>query len=152
MQISTKLQDSYSYSLLLVCIAVAVVLLPIIIGLIVFIVKKAKQPRPIKPKKVKPEELSVIKLRYLNKLAILETAQMAARQKYLELSSLVRNFVYEATGINVHKYTLEEIKATGMQGLTILIEECYKPEFSPEGEGDAVSSVKKAREVIEQWN
>ena len=69
-----------------------------------------------------------------------------------ELSKITRHFVYEATGIKVHNYTLQEIKGTNLSGLYSIISECYTPEFSVDKNGDIYGSITKARKVIEEWN
>lgn len=157
MPITVELQDMFSYSFLLV--AVAVVLAAIIgaAGLLVFLLKKkGKQPEKAEPSPVgKPVSGNQVKEKYYAVINDLETefskGRVSNREAYQELSRLVRHFVYEMTGIKVHHHTLDEIKKLNMPGIYAVIEECYAPEFSVDKDGNIYDTMNKARMVIKEW-
>lgn len=97
-----------------------------------------------------------IKQKYYGMLYKLENNcranKMSNRKAYQELSKIIRHFVYAATGIKVHNYTLQEIKETNIPGLYDIVSECYAPEFAIDKNGDIYGSITKARKVIEGWN
>jgi hypothetical protein len=74
------------------------------------------------------------------------------RGAYERMSALVREFAYKATGVEVDKYTLTEIRFTDMKGLADIVEEYYEPEFDKISEGDVKSSIEKTRRLILGWN
>lgn len=78
--------------------------------------------------------------------------KISNRHAYNELSKITRRFVYEATGIKVHHYTLEEIRRSNMPDLYYMIEECYAPEFAKDKKGEIFNSISRSRKVIEEWN
>ena len=97
-----------------------------------------------------------LKKEYLAKLARIEEAFLAdptlIRPTYEKMSKLIRNFAYQATGIEVQKYTLYEIRMAKMNSLADLVEEYYEPEFDRISEGDAKESIKKTKRMIAEWN
>ena len=153
MQVTVELQDMFWYSLTGVYIAVAVVVLALIIFLVV---KFSGKKKPVKVKTVKPVDISKLKIKYdglLGKLA--DSHKKGAesdRSASHELSRIVRKFVYEATGIRVQYYTLEEIREADIPSLYLLISECYVPEFAEENHSDVQAIISRARKVIAEWN
>lgn len=158
MPITVELQDMFSYSLLLVAIAVVLVAIIGVAGLLVFLLKKkVKQPEKAEPSPVvKPVTGDQVKEKYYVVINDLETeyrkGRMSNREAYQELSRLVRHFVYEMTGIKVHHNTLDEIQKLNMPGLYAVIEECYAPEFSVDKDGNIYDTMNKARMVIKEWH
>lgn len=162
MPITIELQDMFSYSLLLVLGAIAVVILIGIIGLIVFLkTRNKKQPAPVQPI---PEPKSVptpisgeqLKQKYCIAIDDLEKkcrdGKMNNRKAYQKLSVILRRFVFELTGVKVHNYTLDEINRLNMPMLSSVINECYAPEFSVDKDGDIYDTMNKARMVIREWH
>ena len=82
----------------------------------------------------------------------MEANQISVRQAYQELSRYIREFVEIQTGVDVTKYTLEEIRREDLPGLEGLIEEYYEPEFARVSRGDVAAAIKNTRRVIETWN
>ncbi len=158
MPITVELQDMFSYSLLLVAIAVVLVAIIGMTGLLIFLLKKkAKQPEEVKPSSAaKPVSGNQVKEKYETAICDLETEYrkggVPERNAYQELSRLLRHFVYEVTGIKVHHNTLEEIKELDMPGLCAVIEACYAPEFSVDQSGDIYDTMNRARMVIKEWH
>lgn len=154
MQVETELQPMFHYA-----IWPFFVLALIIAGLIFLLKHKPKKkPEPVKielniPKRktvstVKQEHLvqiKTIKEDYNNK-------KISERKAFQKLSVVVRDFVYETTGIEVQKYTLRDIKTLKMPELSKLVESYYSPEFSKDSEGDIQDALDKTRELIEKWN
>lgn len=158
MPITVDLQDMFSYSLLPVALAVVLVVIAGVIGLIVFLVKKnAKKPEAAMPSHVaKPVSGNQVKEKYYAIINDLEakchSGKVSNRKAYQELSRIVRQFVYEVTGIKVHHNTLDEIKKLNMPNLYAVIEECYTPEFSVDKDGNIYATMNKARMVIKEWH
>lgn len=155
MQTRVELQDMYSYSFIMMAVAAVFVLIPIVV-LFVVLIKRMKKIK-IKPiKKMTVENRENIKQKYLGQLDRLEKhcreQKISNRKAYQELSKITRHFVYQATGIRVHNYTLQEIKETNFAELYSVISECYTPEFALDKNGDIYGSIIKARKVIEGWN
>ena len=157
MQTSVKLQEMHSYSFVMIMV-VAVFVAASIVGALILIIKwSQKRKKIVRPQKeITLADRENIKEKYLKLLNELEAKchnnKLSNRKAYQELSKITRHFVYEATGIKVHNYTLEEIKETNISGLYSVISECYAPEFAIDKNGDIHSSVTRARKVIEEWN
>ena len=159
MPITVELQDMFSYSLLRVALAVALSVGLNVIGIIDFMSKKKpkNQQEVIMPTPVtKPVSGNQVKEKYCHLLDDLETeyrgGKVSNRKAYQELSRVVRQFVYEMTGIKVHHNTLDEIKRLNMPNLYAVIEECYAPEFSVDKDGSIYDTMNKARMVIKEWH
>ena len=75
-----------------------------------------------------------IRQRYLQELYSLETrfreGQINVRQTYQDLSRMIREFVFEMTGIRAGQCTLSDIRRLHMPALTRLMQEYYVPEFA----------------------
>ena len=158
MQTSVKLQDMMSYSLLLTIIAIAVIVLPLILFAILKFVKfkpKKKDPKA-KPAAVK-RKYDPVTLRnmYLEKIKEVETRYTTGlidmRQAHIELSSVVREYCSEASGIPANSLTLKEIEFLNVPSLYNLIKEFYEPEFAPASDKDITLSFRNAREVVNSW-
>ncbi len=156
MQLEQELEAPFHYSI--IGIVLLILLLLILLAFIVFwLIKKYYKPAP-KPNVILPdkENLFRIKNRYLYELDKLElkvkNKKLNTREAYNGLSKIIRKFVFDATGIDAMKYTLEDIRELDMKYLTLLMEEYYEPEFSYEGEGNIELSIKKTRGVIKKWN
>ncbi|MBQ6815420.1 MAG: hypothetical protein IJP13_07780 [Lachnospiraceae bacterium] len=156
MPITVELQDMHSYSI--ITIVVAVTLLVLLLAATIVIIVKIIKKDSVKSKAIEitPENRENIKQKYYRQLYNLEQnchgGKLSNRKAYQELSKIARHFVYEATGIKVHNYTLEEIKQTNISGLYSVISECYMPEFAIDKDGDIYGSINKTRKVIEEWN
>lgn len=151
MQVETKLNDMFSYTLDLLRIVF------LVLGFCVFLhfILKRFYKKPIKNISISKNIYS-IKNKYLKKISILSSDfssnKINNRQAYQNLSSIIRNFIYEATGIQVQNYTLSEIKDAGIPVLYELVSEYYDPEFSKISKGNILKSIEKTKGVIERWN
>ena len=152
MQVASDLRPMFSYSLwpIIICIIIIIVLI-ILIKLKAF--KRKKKELPIIVKKANIYE---IKNKYLKLIDNLEedvnNNKINNRLAYQKLSSLIRNYIYEATGLKVQNYTLKDIEAINMPVLYELVSEYYDPEFSVISKGNILNSITKTRKVIEKWN
>ena len=156
MPITVELQDMHSYSVIMI-VVVAIFVIASIVALGLFIVIKVSKKETTRPKvEMTVQNRINIKQKYCGLLNNLERKcfdkKISNRKAYQELSKITRHFVYEATGIKVHNYTLQEIKGTNIAGLYSVISECYAPEFAIDKNGDVYSSITKARKVVEEWN
>ena len=151
MQVTTELRPLFSYSF------IPIIFLLILIALTIFINKYLKK-KEIQEKLIipNPKDLLIIKRKYLAKINELlnnfHNKKITNRKAYQELSSLIRNFIYEATNIKVQNYTLKEISLLNMPILYQLVSEYYDPEFSKISKGNIIISIDKTRMVIEKWN
>lgn len=150
MQVPTELRPMFSYSLLEIIIVIIVII-------VLLCINKRKNKKEIKKTVIVPnyKDLVSIKKKYLFKLKELSnnlnSNTITSRKAYQNLSSLIRNFIYEATNIKVQNYTLKEIKMIGIPILYELVSEYYDPEFAKISKGNISLSINKTRMVIEKW-
>ncbi len=155
MQLTTELNEMFSYSLWPILLFLVIILFLIIIYILK--VKKSKKPI-IKINKVIDSSVNLNKIKsdYLNKINNLvndvKEEKIANRTAYLELSKIIRKFVYKVTNIKVQNYTLQEIKKLNIPILTELVLEYYQPEFAKDSKGNILKSIEKTKEVIEKWH
>ena len=155
MQLTTELNEMFSYSFWPILIFSV-----IIIFLIIIFTLKAKKPNKqmVKINKVinSTVNLNKIKSDYLNKIDNLvkevKEEKITNRAAYLELSKIIRKFVYKVTNIKVQNYTLKEIRKINIPILSELVLEYYQPEFAQNEKGNILKSIEKTREVIEKWH
>jgi len=151
MQINKDLELPFEYSWNLVKLLVIIM---IIIGVVLlfdkFLLKKFRNY-------TQKITLPYLKNWYLRKLEHLlnnvSNNKIKGRDAYLKLSSIIREFIERATGLNILSITKEEAKAMGMKNLSLLMEEYYPPEFSQDSAGgDIINSIKRTIDVIRNWN
>lgn len=162
MSTNVSLQDPFSYSLTILLILLALVLLPAFVFLIKSLISllKTKKPKPKKkdiPVENKTKDINELRFKYLAMIADTENIyakkQISPRQAYLKLSQIVREFVHDVTGVNTQNLTLAEIKALSMPTLYSLIDSFYRPEFAEEGNYEKIGEAfELAKGVVEQWN
>ena len=158
MQTTINLQEPFTYSLIPLIITIV-----FIIGLTIYLIcsKKTKNEVIIKKNSVKtiPERnkknIPVIKNKYIQQLNEVEdrytNKEIELRKAYQLISESIRLFVFEVTNITTQNYSLAEIKKLNIPELYELIEEYYEPEFASKTVGDFISSINKARRVINEW-
>lgn len=161
MPTSVKLRNMLDYStapILIVGVLLLLITLVVVIYILVRVIKSRKNKRKITAKELlwtKPD-MNKLKQEYLARLEKIERTFLEdptlIRPTYEKMSKLIRNFAYEATGIEVQKYTLYEIRMAKMNSLADLVEEYYEPEFDRISEGDAKESIKKTKRTIAEWN
>lgn len=159
MPITVELQDMHSYSRLMPAFVIVFIVLSVVAALCIIIrhcIHKRSAADVSSRVMITPANRISIKQKYMALLRELElkyhNGKISNRRAYQELSKIVRHFVYEATGIKVHNYTLQEIKNTNIVGLYEIVNECYTPEFSIDKNGDIYSSIARAGKVVEEWN
>jgi hypothetical protein len=157
MESNVELQNLFTYSLGYVVVFALILVAFIVIYILLCRKEFIDDHAPIEVNKPeKAVDANKIKEKYISKLNDLESRlnqnTVSNREAYQELSSVIRNFVFELTGINVQNYTLKEINAVNIPALSFLVEEYYSPEFSYEGNGNALESLYKTKEAIEGWN
>lgn len=158
MNTTVSLQDAFSYALwpIIVLGSALFIIASILVGLHFYRKYKHRKPKP-KPVKVVAKQVNIqaLKAKYLRELEKLEhefsTEKITLRQAYQQISVVIRRFVFEATGIKVQNYTLDEIKTAHMPSLEALVAEYYSPEFAKQSKGDFMESLGKTKKVIEQW-
>lgn len=159
MPITVEFQDMFMYSVIPPMIAVLIAVVVGVVGFIYF-----KKRKDVKPKEQVRQEAPVtkpvvnevqIRDRYCQMVNELEAefknGKLSNRTAYQKLSEILRQFVFELTGVKVQNFTLEEIKRVNMPNLTRIIDECYAPEFSVDKEGNIDETINKTRMVIKEW-
>lgn len=158
MKTSVTLQGPFSYSLLPIIVLSVLVLSYGMYLLCLYLGKKTKKKTQQQPKTktVTKTDLAQIKQKYLAELEHIRQAaqqgEITTRTTYQNMSSCIRQFVYEVTGIKVQNYTLLDIKQLQMPHLEALIAEFYHPEFAVISQGDSDAAYQKAKRIIELWN
>ncbi len=96
-----------------------------------------------------------LKTKYVKKLEDLsnriKSDRVNLRNGYLELSSIVREFVEKATGIKASSFSKDDASKHGMDNLSSLMEEYYPSEFSFEHDGNLLESIDKSIIMIKNW-
>ena len=157
MNTSVGLQDAFSYAKWPMIALASVLVLFGIYLLLVFILKKINMKEKPKPVVVKepPKDIEMLKRKYLKDLYDLSVEfssdRVNLRKAYQRMSAIIRNFVFEATGVKVQNYTLDDIRNAGLPRLEALVAEYYSPEFARMSEGDFSDSMMRTKKVIEQW-
>ncbi|RKM58120.1 hypothetical protein D6853_00870 [Butyrivibrio sp. X503] len=120
---------------------------------------KKEEPKPEGYKRPMPQHLFIIKKKYIAGISKLKTQyekdNLSKRDAYLKLSLMIRGYVHEATGIDVEKCTLTDVKKMGIRHLDKLMEEYYVPEFAEGNRSenrDFVTSCNTAVGVIREWS
>jgi len=153
MQVSVKLQESFSYPILPIII---IILLLTIVTIYIIRKKQEKKYIPVIKENKDIKDIGTIKQKYIKQLEMikskLESNKISIRRAYQDMSEIIRYFVYEVTNIKVQYCTLKDIEELDMPILYELIQEYYVPEFSEKSLGDIEASLEKTRKVIEKWN
>ena len=163
MQTSVELQDPFSYALWPIIVMTVVLVAGIVTLIVLYYYKvwmkgsrKVPKPKAAPPVVIKKRDPLEIRLDYLSRIDTVqrkyEAGQIDARVAHQELSAIVRLFVNEMTGINIHTFSLSELKSTRFVTVSNLIEEFYAPEFALRAEKDTMNSIADARKVIQAWN
>ena len=101
--------------------------------------------------------LDELKHQFLDLVADVERRYVAKtlpeRDAFLQLSSLMRRFVFEASGLKAHTSTLAELREKAPASVSTTIAGIYPGEFEPDPADVSVrSSVARVREVVSTWN
>ena len=156
MNIDVELQDPYMFSKWPIYLILGLFILSLIVVAIYFLLlRKRIKDKPIQIKKPPMSLVGAIKKKYLDALTKIEEdvgkGSIDNRKAYRELSSVIRLFVFDMTGIKVQNYTLTEISILKIKPLTTLVAEYYSPEFEKGEKGDIKNSIQKTRGVIQRW-
>ena len=161
---TVTLRDPFEYYTWVIVLAALFLIIAIVLAF--FSVKRIYEqraamapknvPRIIKPA---PRQLQVIKIDYEKRLSDLASGYsqktIGRREAYQRLSSTIRGFVAEVTGIDVERYTKTEIAAFGIKSLDKLMDEYYVPEFAEDEKGvskNFLFSCDNALGVVRKWN
>lgn len=151
MQTQSELNDMFSYSFIPIIIMIVILIVTIII--FKFIKENQSAPVVIEPNKKDKETIREKYMLQINNLTVdVMNNKIDNRSAYQQLSTLIRNFVFEMTSIKVQYYTLSDIEKINMPILYELVSECYTPEFAKHSEGNILHSIETTRKVIDKWN
>ncbi len=156
MNIDVELQDPYMFSTWPIYLTLGLFAFSLIVVAVYFLLLRKKiKDKPIEIKKPPMSLVAGIKKKYLDALIKIEDdvtkGKIDNRKAYRELSSVIRLFVFDMTGIKVQNYTLTEISILKIKPLTTLVAEYYSPEFEEGENGNIKSSLDKTRGVIQRW-
>ena len=108
------------------------------------------------PKIVKPVDLPTLKNKYIALIdevaALYQHKRISNRIAHQQLSSLIRYFIFEASGFRAHLMTLSDITKTKHQDLAGIIRQYYPSEFSRIESGDVAVSIDNAKRIVERWH
>lgn len=162
MQTNVSMQGDFKYSFTAFIVAVLIV---IVCGIIAYIVSNYKHKQKEAVQKqievVQPINIEAVKQKYIGILNQIYGAfyngNIGNRDTYKQLSICIRNFIAEATGIDVDKYTLMDIRSLNIAWLSTLVEEYYNPEFDTNtadtaSKNDIYGTILKTKGIIECWN
>ena len=76
------------------------------------------------------------------------SGELDTRAAHGQMSSEVRGFVQEVTGLQAQTMVYDELRKRGRPELAELIREYYGPEFSYISEADAVQAIEKGRTLV----
>ena len=79
-----------------------------------------------------------------------KSGELDTRAAHGQMSSEVRWFVQEVTGLPAQSMVYEELRRRGRPELADLIREYYGPEFSYKSESDAVQAIEKGRSLVQE--
>ena len=165
---TVELQPPFSFRIVWFFIGLALLLAALVL-LILWIRKYRRSSGKDLPEIRQPSDRDrrEIRRKYLAELRVLEEQfgenRASVRETYQSLSSLVRRFAFEMTGIRLQELTLSDIRRLHMPVLTRLVEEYYVPEFadyqdepaSPElhgaGGSPAASAESRGRRVSREF-
>ena len=112
--------------------------------------ERKRNPVPVKP------SLPELKDKYMQKIIALEnqflTGQIESREAYEELSNLFRTFIYDATGVPAHKFTLYDMRGFNNPIAYNLVNNYYAPEFSSDTKGNILESIDFTKRAVFEWN
>lgn len=158
METTVQLQEPFSYSVIPMVVIGLLLLAYVIYRIVEFLLtRQKKQKEEIAAKPVeKVVDLVALRQEYLDKVVRLEmkykAEEIETRDAYSELSSIFRNFVYEATGVEAPKYTLHDIQGLNMPVLYNLVDNYYEPEFSEKSDRNMLESIDMTKRAIQLWN
>ncbi|WP_295698938.1 hypothetical protein [Lapillicoccus sp.] len=121
------------------------------------------QTRPVPPPKPTPPPppgwlLGQLKGQYLSRIdeivRLAEAAELSSRRAHQELSTTVRQFVQEASGLRAPTMTLTELGRSGvaqLEPVTDVVLRLYPVEFGPDREASVATSADVARGVVQRW-
>ncbi len=102
--------------------------------------------------------LGQLKGQYLSRIdeivALAAAGGLSPRRGHQELSTTVRQFVQEASGLRASTMTLTELGRSGvaqLQPVTDVVLRLYPIEFGPDREASVATSAEAARGVVQRW-
>lgn len=122
------------------------------------------QTRPEPPPKPAPPpppgwELGRLKGQYLLRIdeivGLADSGELSPRRGHQELSTTVRQFVQEASGVRAPTMTLTELGRSGvaqLEPVTDVVLRLYPVEFGPDREASVATSAEAARGVVRRWS
>lgn len=150
MQIPVEFREPFSYTKI-----ITLLLFILIVGIILFFILTRKRKKKIQIIAPPKKDLRIIKNKYIQQLDNLlndsRNEKVKYREAYITLSRIIREFIFEATGINVTAVSLAEVKPLNLPQLYELMKEYYVPEFAYFFKGNIENSIVKTRGVIEVW-
>lgn len=160
MDTSVKLQEMLSFSKIPIYIAGGLLAAVLSYFLICYLIRlyKRKKAKAGERKTAAVERIPDLTDPRQTYLALLDALEKEyhqgncdVRSTYQKMSEIIRDFVFEMTGIKVQNYTLSDIRQIKMPVLEELVEEYYSPEFAEMPEGNVQSALDKTGNAIRHW-
>ncbi|MDO4241882.1 MAG: hypothetical protein Q4C71_05055 [Microbacteriaceae bacterium] len=130
----------------------ALLALVLVYFLLAWFFSRPKQIRQTPPPR---RNLNTLRAKYFAAIDGVERAfnsgEFTQRQVHTELSRQVKQFAAEASGVNLDRMTLEELRKTHFTGVTKAVSEYYPQVFSPDTDMPPEKGIFAAREVIKLW-
>ena len=116
--------------------------------------KRVRKYKPLKPpKKPAPEYTRNHALKQIDKCIYdLNHGRADIRESYQNMSTVMRTFASDMTGIDVTSMTLFELQALNDKRLSELIEKWYAPEFAMKTQADFMNDAEQAKHAVKRWN
>ncbi|MEO7058395.1 MAG: hypothetical protein ABI083_01615 [Lapillicoccus sp.] len=148
-----------TYSTLWLVIGVVILLAILGWALVVWWQTRPAPPPPLAPPPPAGWVLAQLKGRYLTRIdeivALAESGEISDRRGHQELSTTVRQFVQEASGLRAPTMTLTDLGRSGvaqLEPVTDVVLRLYPVEFGPEREARVATVADVARRVVQQWS
>lgn len=152
----TELQDQMSYLTWPIIVGGIFLFLCLMCMIIIMLMKRPKKVAPAPVVAAPVKTLQDIKVQYYSELqqidVLISSGKIDLKSAYQQMSTTLRHFIYEATGVKVQNLSLLEIKMLNMPVIANLVEEYYAPEFAEKSVGNFRESIEKTKWVVSQWN
>ena len=139
---------------------VGLILIALVIGWLVFVFVATRHRKPVTIASLRPQQGAVVDLvalkqKYLALISEVEVqaqqAQITPRQTHQRLSTLVRQFVFDASGFRAQIMTLSDLEKSRYPAVKEVIQKYYPGEFESIVRGDPLEACTVAKGMVQAW-